>query len=147
PSVAVDDGRVVAFAAYPLRSYENVELVASISAAVERWHLDRSRLPRPPSDEARRQTFRVALLEAQDRLRAKLYSLRQSLSQAEEVERLRAEGERLLAESRIEEAQRTFERYVKAKAAARDVPAMIEGTEHELRYLDDALTLLDLVQT
>ncbi len=103
--------------------------------------------PRPPSDEARRRAYRAALLESQDRLRAKLYSLRQSLAQADGIEQLRAEGERQLAESRIDEAQRTFERYAKAKAAARAVPAMVRATENELRYLDQALTLLDLAQT
>ncbi|HEU5316182.1 MAG TPA: NFACT RNA binding domain-containing protein [Chloroflexota bacterium] len=144
PSVAVDEGRVVAFAAYPLRSFPGALPADSISAAVTRFFADRAARPRPPSDEARRRTYRAALAEAQDRLRAKLYSLRQSLVGDDEVQRLRDEGERLLAEQRVEDAQRTFDRYAKVKAAARDVPAMIEGVEHELRYLDEALTLLDL---
>ena len=147
PSVALDGGHVVAFGPYALRTFPDVEPVESISAAIERWHAGRSTHPRPPSDEARRHSYRTALLESQDRLRAKLYSLRQSLAQADEVESLRAEGDRLLVESRIEEAQRTFERYAKAKAAARDVPAMVEAAENELRYLEEALTLLDLAQT
>jgi len=147
PSVALEGGRPIAFAPYQLLSFPQVEPVENISAAVERWHAARAAQPRPPSDEARRRSFRAALLESQDRLRAKLYSLRQSLSQADEVEALRADGERLLAETRVEEAQRVFERYAKAKAAARDVPALIEATENELRYLDEALTLLDLALT
>src|SRR5207302_8313197 len=44
----------------------------------------------------------------------------------------------------VANARRTFARYAKAKAAAREVPAMLEEVEHDLRYLDEALTLLDL---
>jgi predicted ribosome quality control (RQC) complex YloA/Tae2 family protein len=144
PTVGVEDGRVVAFAPYEIRSLPHVEPIESSSAAVARFFSDRAARPRPASDEARRRAYRAALAEAQDRLRAKLYSLRQSLVGDEAVGRLRAEGEQLLAEQRVEEAQRAFERYAKAKTAARDVPAMIDGVEHELRYLDEALTLLDL---
>jgi len=147
PSVALDAGLVVAFAAYPLHSFTEVASEPSISAAIERFHDARARGPKPPSDEARRRSFRTALAESQDRLRAKMYSLRQSLSGADEVERLRAEGERLQAENQIEDSQRVFERYAKAKASARDVPAMIESTAYELAYLEEALTMLELAAT
>ena len=147
PSIAVEDGHAVAFAAYPLHTYTSSEPVESVSAAVERFYADRAIGPKPLADEARRRSFRAALAESQDRLRAKLYSLNQSLGGPNEVERLREEGARLQAAGEIEESQRAFERYVKAKSAARDVPAMIEATENELRYLDEALTLLELART
>ncbi|HET7768306.1 MAG TPA: NFACT RNA binding domain-containing protein [Chloroflexota bacterium] len=147
PSVAQEDGRTVAFAAYPLLSFPETQSAETLSAAIERFYLDRATGPRPQADEARRKSFRAALAEAQDRARAKLYSLNQSLAGADEIERLREEGTRLQAAGEIEESQRVFERYAKAKAAARDVPAMIEATENELRYLDEALTLLELAAT
>ncbi|CAA9227742.1 MAG: Fibronectin/fibrinogen-binding protein [uncultured Chloroflexi bacterium] len=187
PSVALEDGRVVAFAPYALRSFPFVEPVASISEAIERWIaagaaetvaasvggvVASPTRPQTPVDESRRRQLRAALLEAQDRLRARLYSLRRSLVDDSEVERLRRSGEYLLTLSGqlpagasevprpsgepirlrpelsvVENAQEYFERYTKAKTALRDVPAMIETAEHEQRYVDEALTLLDLAAT
>ncbi|HXI18946.1 MAG TPA: NFACT RNA binding domain-containing protein, partial [Chloroflexota bacterium] len=148
PCVVVQpDGRLAAYAAYPLLSHPNVQPVASLSTAVEQWFAERASGPKPQADAARRLSFRKGLLEAQDRLRGKLYSLRQSLVDESEVVTLRERGRRQLAEGAVDEAQDTFAHYDKVKAALRDVPAMVEGVENELRYLDEALILLDLATT
>lgn len=185
PSIALEDGRSTAYAPYPSRSYPEVQPVASISTAVERWYAEGGvsksasqgtgtapKVAGSGMDEAQRRGLRQAVEAAKDRLRAKLYSLNQSLVEDEEVARLRLAGEHLLVvaaqippgttevempdgtkltlhpgETAVEAAQRYFARYAKAKAAVRDVPDLIAGVEHELRYLDDALTLLDLAQS
>ena len=148
PCVALlADGRLAAYAAYPLVSLPNVQPVTSISGALEQWFAERASGPKPQADAARRLSFRKALLEAQDRLRGKLYSLRQSLVGETEVVTLKERGQQQLADGAIQEAQDTFAHYDKVKAALRDVPAMVEGAENELRYLEEALTLLDLATT
>jgi predicted ribosome quality control (RQC) complex YloA/Tae2 family protein len=193
PTVALEEGKLAAYAAYPLRSFPEVRPIASMSAAVERWYAEggatRSRANQGASpasgingrlagvaavgmNEAQRRSLRQAIEAAQDRLRAKLYSLKQSMANAEEMDRLRGAGEYLLTvasqvppgtlevvppagatltllpgESAVEAAQRYFGRYAKAKAAAQEVPALIAGVEHEARYLDEALTHLDLART
>lgn len=168
PELAYDGERMVAFAAYALTSYAERRPAASTSAALEAW-FGRS-LPEPDLDAARKAPLRQALEAALDRLRGKRYSLQQGLVPQVELDRLRGAGEALLAFgsaappgarelvppngaapvaldpslSVVENAQRYFARYAKARTAAREVPAMIETTEHELRYLQEALTLLDL---
>ena len=47
----------------------------------------------------------------------------------------------------MENARRYFTRYSKARAAATEVPRLLAGAEHELAYLDEALTHLDLAGT
>ena len=121
-------------------------------------------------DAIQKQALRQALEAARDRLRAKRYSLAQRLVTDDEVARLRRAGEYLLAfgtqvppgapealisgeatripldptKSAVENAQAYFDRYAKAKSAAREVPPVIAQTEQELRYLDEALLHLDL---
>ncbi|HEX2327017.1 MAG TPA: NFACT RNA binding domain-containing protein, partial [Chloroflexota bacterium] len=60
------------------------------------------------------------------------------------------EGEELALDptlSAVENARRYFARYAKAKAAAAEVPLLLASTEHELSYLEEALTHLDLAAT
>lgn len=198
PSVAVSPstGRLEAFAAYPLQSFPHVQPAPSLSAAIERWFTEKALgAPEVPEDDeadagdedvdwqerpaaprqvdpTRQRSLRQALEAALDRLRAKHYSLQQSLTPEEEVERLRRAGEYLLTaqttiparatevtlpdgevitlhadETTVENAQRYFARYHKARAAAREVPELLAGVEHELRYLDEALTHLELAAT
>jgi predicted ribosome quality control (RQC) complex YloA/Tae2 family protein len=47
----------------------------------------------------------------------------------------------------VENARRYFARYAKAKAAAAEVPVLLAAAEHELSYLAEALTHLDLAST
>ncbi|HEX2033060.1 MAG TPA: NFACT RNA binding domain-containing protein [Chloroflexota bacterium] len=171
PSAAYQGERMLAFAAYPLRSFEDVRPVASISRAVEVWY--RQDAPAVDPQAARKAPLAQALDAARDRLRAKRYSLQQGLIDPAEVARLRQAGEYLLAfgaqlapdqtsfvlpdddvplpldpsRTPVENAQRYFARYQKAKTAAREVPAMLEATERELAYLDEASIHLELAAT
>ena len=177
PTVAYEGDRLVAFAPYQLRSFGDVQPAQSISAAVEAWYARVAPArAAEAADAARKRTLRLALAAAQDRWRAKRFSLRRSLVPEVEVARWREMGEELLgaaggvvpgqgearvirpdgselvisldtARSAVENAQRYFARYKKLKAAALDVPAMLAATEHQLAYLDEALTHLELART
>jgi predicted ribosome quality control (RQC) complex YloA/Tae2 family protein len=180
PSVAVDGERLVAYAAYPLRSFPDVQAVTSISRAVENWFAQTptgaaagAGAGAPDSLAARKAPLRQALEAGRDRLRAKRFSLQRALVDEREVTRLRRAGEHLLAFggelapgqerftlpddetelaldpalTAVENARRYFARYAKARGAAVEVPALLAAAEHELSYLDEALTHLDLAGT
>ncbi|MBI3974735.1 MAG: NFACT family protein [Chloroflexi bacterium] len=170
PTGAFEGERLVAYAPYALRSFTGVRPVPSISAAVDAWYGRAAEAAEAAGDVARKRALRQALEAAQDRLRAKRFSLRRGLVDPAEIERLRRSGEYLLTAAStvrpgerqivvpehdltialdpsltaIENAQRYFTRYRKLKAAAHEVPAMLESVEQERRYLDEALTHLDL---
>lgn len=127
----------------------------------------------PDSLAARKAPLRQALEAGRDRLRAKRFSLQRGLVDEGEVLRLRLAGEHLLAFGNelapgqerftlpddetelaldpgltpVENARRYFTRYGKARAAATEVPQLLAAAEHELAYLDEALTHLDLAGT
>jgi predicted ribosome quality control (RQC) complex YloA/Tae2 family protein len=176
-SVAVEDngdggdGRIAAYAPYLLHCYARVQRIESISAAVRSWFAQAGRAAGTGEPEAaRKRALRQALGAAQDRLRAKRFSLQRSLPDAQEADRLRRAGELLLAFaprvepgasvfrvpdedleitldpqlSAVENAQRYFARYAKTRDAAREVPVLLAAVENDLRYLDDALVQLDL---
>ncbi len=117
---------------------------------------------------------REAIREAQAKLGAKLASLERSLTDESERELLRQSGELILAYqyglqpgqkelraqydvdapevvvsldptlSAMENAQRYFDRYNRAKRALDDVPGLVEETRHELAYLSQLDTDLEL---
>src|SRR5581483_513438 len=124
----------------------------------------------------RKQPLRQALEAALDRLRARRYSLERQAIDPAELERLRRAGDYLLTHaaqlgagrsevrvddgagepftialdpraSAVENAQRLFARYHKLRAAAREVPTLLEATTRELRYLEEALLHLELART
>jgi predicted ribosome quality control (RQC) complex YloA/Tae2 family protein len=171
PGVATVDGVVEAFSVYPLRSVAGWQRVASVSAALAAFY------GAPTGEEAydaAKGPVRAAIHEAQARLRAKLASLEQALTDDAERDTLRISGELILAyqytlaagqtELRaqydpdapevvvaldpaltpLENAQRYFARYDKAKRALDDVPRLVAETRNELAYLaqlDADLTL------
>jgi predicted ribosome quality control (RQC) complex YloA/Tae2 family protein len=167
-TVALSGERLTAYAPYPLRSFPDPQPVASISRAVERWYGQTAAAV--DSLQARKAPFRQALEQVRDRLRGKRYSLEQGLVSAADVATLRRAGEHLLAfgvdlapgqerfrlpddetdlpidpqVDAVENARRYFARYAKAKAAAAEVPRLLTATEHELRYLDEAMIHLEL---
>jgi predicted ribosome quality control (RQC) complex YloA/Tae2 family protein len=171
PSLAYEGERVVAYAPYLLRSFPDVRPAPSISRALEVWYGQPAGTG--VADAARRRALAQALAAAQDRLRAKRYSLQRSLVDPVEIDRLRRSGEYLLAFgpqiapgaeawsvpgedltialdphlTAVQNAQQYFARYAKTKAAAQQVPAMLAAVEHDLRYLDEALILLELARS
>ena len=175
PSVARHEGRVVAFAAYRLSHLEahcTVEDVDSISEAVE---LAYAEPPAPRAGKAPPvMGLKSRLLRAIDTRRTVVERRRSALARSREAladpDQLRAAGEWVLATAQqiesgqetleidghviklderitpLENAQRYFREYKKARDAARQVPELLRKAELEIAYLDDMRTLVDLTQ-
>jgi predicted ribosome quality control (RQC) complex YloA/Tae2 family protein len=173
PSVARRDGAVVAFAAYRLRHLEgeyHVEDVGSISEAIEQAYADGIRTEdRPASGQLAR-----PLLDAIDARRAVVERRQAALARTREAagdpDELREAGQLILAsvhqiqpeqesliadgreirldpkESPVENAQRYFRDYKRARDSARRVPELLQQATHELAYLDEMRTLAELAE-
>jgi predicted ribosome quality control (RQC) complex YloA/Tae2 family protein len=171
PSIVKRDERVVAFAPYPLTQYGNWEEVESISQAVEAYY---GQMVGEGAYATAKRGVRDAILRAKDRVRRKQEALERSRVSQAQVEELRLKGEMILAYahriepgqqeltaplgpneppllialdprlSPVENAQRYFKRYKKAKSAAEEIPALLQRAELEMRYLDQLETDLDL---
>lgn len=171
PGIAEGDRGVTAFSVYPLTHVDGWHPVESVSAALNAFYDAPVGID---AYNAAKEPVRVSLREAQTRLRARLASLQRSLTDDAERELLRQSGELILAyqyaiapdqrELRaqydldapelvialdpsltpLENAQRYFERYNKAKRALEDVPGLVTATESELSFLAQLETDLDL---
>ncbi len=171
PGVTEGERGIQAFSVYPLQSMDGWRRVESISAALTLFYLapvgeDAYNAAKAPIHEA--------IHEAIGREGAKLASLQRSMTDESERESLRQSGELILAYqyaiqkgqkelraqydldapelvialdtsvSPLENAQRYFEKYNKAKRALDDVPGLIRQTQNELQFLrqlDTDLTL------
>ncbi|NWF70662.1 MAG: fibronectin/fibrinogen-binding protein [Chloroflexi bacterium] len=171
PGIAETDEGVQAYSVYALRSLPGWHSVASVSAALTAYY---GAPVGPEAYKAGKTPLLEALHEARAKLSAKLASLRRSLTDDSERETWRRSGELILAYqytlrkgqdelrahydpdqpelairldptlSPLENAQRYFERYNKAKRALEDVPALVTDTETELAYLAQLETDLEL---
>jgi predicted ribosome quality control (RQC) complex YloA/Tae2 family protein len=174
PSVVREEGEFAVFAPYPLTHRQGHELLASISQAVEGYYA--GAVGDEPYGFLR-QSLRQAIARGRERQQKKRRALERSLATREETEALRQKGEWILAyatqiapgqaelavelepgqpsltialdprSSPVENAQRYFKDYRKAKAAADEVPALLEQVQLELRYLDQLETDLELAST
>jgi len=169
PTVYREDGRVAAFAPFPMRALEGLagRAARSMSEAIDEYF----RGAGEGSDlEDRRRSLSSAAGAALQKRETALQSSRHALAQSEEAERYRIMGDLLLtyaskilprsAELRVpdytaggaeltialdpaltpsENAQRYFRRYAKARAALRAIPARIAHLEREADALRDAL--------
>ncbi|HID85877.1 MAG TPA: fibronectin-binding domain-containing protein, partial [Anaerolineae bacterium] len=170
PSVVRENDEVIAFAPYPLTQYRKYEEIASVSAAVEVYY---AQVVGDPYEAARR-PLRETIAEARERLQRRREALERALMPEAEVRRLRLSGEMILAYaaeieegqrelvvpdvgdgsamripldphlSPVENAQRIFKEYRKAKGAAEEVPALLAQAALEAQYLDQLETDLDL---
>ena len=125
---------------------------------------------------AARSTVRGEIDESLERMRRKLHSLKRQADEQADVEILRKKGELVLAygpslepeaaqfESQydpdgptltikldsdlthVENAQRYFDRYEKAKRAADDIPKLVRRTQHEVSYLRQLAADLELAE-
>lgn len=172
PGICQDGrGQVTAFSVYPLTSIPGWRRVETVSQALTLFY------SAPVGEEAYtagKQPIRDAIAEARAKLSARLASLRASMIDDSQRERLRQSGELILAyqyaiqpgqtELRaqydldqtelsialdpaltpLENAQRYFERYNKAKRALDDVPSLIAQTERDLAFLEQLDTDLTL---
>jgi predicted ribosome quality control (RQC) complex YloA/Tae2 family protein len=171
PSIVKRNERLVAFAPYPLTQYGDWEEVESMSQAVEAYH---GQMVGEDAYAAAKRGAREAIVRARERVRRKQEALERSRVSQAQVEELRRQGEMILAYahciepgqrelaapigpdeppllvvlnpslSPVENAQRYFERYRKAKSAAGEIPALLQRAELEMRYLDQLETDLDL---
>lgn len=171
PGIAERDGRVTAFSVYPLRHLAGWRPVESVSQALAAYYAAPVGIE---AYDAAKAPVRAALVEARAKVEARLQSLRRSLKDTAELEALRQSGELILAyqytfvpgqtELRaayevdapeivialdtaltpLENAQRYFDRYNRAKRALDDVPALVRAAEAELATLAQLGTDLDL---
>lgn len=163
PGNVVEGDAITAYAAYRITYQVGWEPAESMSAALERYF---GPLTGEDAYAAAKRPVQEAIAEAQDRVRKKLESLRQSLQDEAALERLRQSGELLLAYqytlapgqttlraqydpdgpelvieldpalTPLENARRYFERYDKAKRAREGVPGLVAAAEQELAYLE-----------
>lgn len=172
PGVAeTEQDGVTAFSVYPLRSIAGWHSTESVSEALSAFY---GAPVGAEAYKAGKEPVMAALNEARDKLRGKLASLQRSMTDDAERETWRQSGELILAyqynlqkgetELRaqydpdapelvikldptmtpLENAQRYFDRYNRAKRALDDVPTLINETQNELAYLDQLATDLDL---
>jgi predicted ribosome quality control (RQC) complex YloA/Tae2 family protein len=171
PHVALEEGRVVAYAPYPLTHYAETERSATTSEAVDRFeHATVDVDAYAPA----RSRVRLVLEEARKRVQNRVQALERQLIPQEEIDRLRLSGEMILAYAHaiqrgqktveaqfdldgaplvidldpdltaVKNAQTYFRRYEKAKAAVADIPALLGKAKLELAYLDQLSTDLAL---
>lgn len=171
PSVAMADDVPIAFAPYELRHLGDWQPAPTISRAAELYlAAERGRDPYAAARE-RVQAIIGGLRKQLDRKRQ---SLNRSLVGSEELDRLRLSGEMVLAyahelkpgqtrlhvdlgpgqpvldielhpvETPSSNAQAYFDRYTRAKKAAKEVPALLEELELEDRNFAQLLTDLQL---
>lgn len=170
PCLALREGRVVAFAPYRLTHLADVRIeeVASISRAVERGLTDagaaRTALPA-------NRALVVAIDGLIGQAERKRAALARELEGAEQAERLRRAGEAVLANltlieseqamlefggesipldpslSPLENAQRLFREYRKARDAAKAVPERLGAAEHRLQQLEELRVLAEVADS
>ncbi len=171
PGVCEQDGRVTAFSVYPVMALPGWRPVNDVSMALSAYYSAPTGIE---AYEAAKAPVRAALAEAIGKAESKLSSLRRSLKDTAELDALRQSGELILAyqytlasgqaelraayevdgpELRIvidpnmtplENAQRYFDRYNRAKRALEDVPALVSVAEAELATLAQLSTDCDL---
>jgi len=162
PHIALDEsGQIVAFAPYKLTHFAHTEAVESISDAMQRFFA--TKMDRDAYASARKEVAEV-LAKAKKEVNSRLYQLRVQTIDQSELERLRENGELLLAYqwqvpkqatavelpdfegnlrrialdatlTPLENAQKIFRRYEKKKRAANKVPPRIEAAERDLLFL------------
>ena len=167
PCLVRQAGELQAFAPYLLMHLPEPEPAESISAALEAFYAAREQLT---EHQQRRDALRRQILETRERLDFQRQGLRGELKRAEDLDRLRWEGEmiyaflhtltagqsELVVEDRaialdprrgpVEQAQERFRAYDKAKSALAGVPERLQAVEARLAGIDETLALLELAE-
>ncbi|MFQ3534692.1 MAG: NFACT RNA binding domain-containing protein [Aggregatilineales bacterium] len=171
PHICEQDGLAVAYAAYPITHLPNAQPVENISAALSAFY--GAPIGEAAYANAKR-PIQAQLTEAIERISRRLEALKRSQRDEAERDRLRQSGELILAYqyqiargqtsfsaqydfdmppleialdptlTPLENAQRYFEQYEKAKRAAAEVPSLIGAAERELAFLRQLETDLAL---
>jgi len=148
-----------------LHPEDALQPMPSMSAALERLYAVPTR---QAPHEALRAPLRAALHDRRSQLERKLAALERALDAAQQAEALRTAGEAVLASlhsltpgqtefvfdgrrialdptrSPLENAQRYFQEYARARDAARVVPSLLEQTRLELRYVEEMQAQVEL---
>jgi predicted ribosome quality control (RQC) complex YloA/Tae2 family protein len=170
PSVAYDEdtGDPVDYAPYALLQFRNRRTFGSISAALEEFY------GAPESYAAAKEPLRTALSEARDRLARKRDALSKSMPGEGQIELLKTNGELVLAYayqikpgqtmlaaesgsgilkipldaslSPVENAQKYFKDYHRAKDSAARVPALLQEANAQVEYAEQMLNDLELAE-
>ena len=171
PGVAQNERGIQAYSVYPLESLDGWHRVGSVSEAMTLFY---SAPVGEDAYNAAKVPVHEAIREAANKLRTKLASLQRSMTDESERESLKQSGELILAYqytiqpkqtelraqyemdapelvitldptmTALENAQRYFQKYNKAKGALEDVPRLIRETENELNFLTQLTTDLEL---
>lgn len=171
PGIAESDGLVDAFSVYPLESVDGWHRVESVSEAMTRYY---SAPTGVDAYNAAKEPIRAAIADARGKLAGRLASLQRSMTDEGERESLKQSGELILAYqyavqpkqtelcaqydldapelvialdpglTPLENAQKYFDKYNRAKRALDDVPGLIKQTENELGFLAQLETDLEL---
>jgi predicted ribosome quality control (RQC) complex YloA/Tae2 family protein len=169
PTVAYEGDEPAAFAPYLLTQFATTQPFESVSAAIEAFY------GAPDSYAAAKEPLRAALEQARDKCERKRGALALSLPKVEEIERLRTSGELILAYasqikaeqqtlaaetadgpveisldsnlSAVENAQKYFKDYHRAKDAAARVPALLAAANMEVEYSDQMLSDLEFAES
>ncbi len=171
PHICEQDGLAAAYAAYPITHLPNAQPVENISAALNAFY--GAPIGEAAYANAKK-PVQAQLTEAVERISRRLEALKRSQRDEAERDRLRQSGELILAYqyqiargqtsfsaqydfdmppleialdptlTPLENAQRYFEQYEKAKRAAAEVPSLIEAAERELAFLRQLETDLAL---
>lgn len=160
----------IAVAAFALASYPRTERLPSMSAALERF------FGADASYEAVKAPYRQQIAAALDRLQRTRASLQRELRAEAEIEELRLKGEMVLGyqhaiapgqtllraetgapepldivldpqRSAVENAQKYFAEYKRARQAAARVPERLAETGNEIAYVEQVLNDLDTAET
>ena len=173
PSIALERGRVVAYAPYILTHYSNCQAAESISMAMAAYDVQREQVDPYAVAKSRWQEI---IAEQRGRLGRKRAALLDAQPDPEVLDELRSSGEWLLAyasqippgqvewivrteesqpalripldptKSAVENAREYFRRYEKAKSAAAEVPGLLAQVDAELAYLEQLATDLALAE-
>lgn len=170
PCIAWQDAQPIAVAAFPLTHLPNVENVSSMSAALEKF------FGAAESYETVKAPLRAQIGNAREKLERKRASLERELVAPKEIEQLKLKGEMILgyqyaltpgqshlrapvdetltldialdpARSPIENANRYFDQYKRARDAQARVPEHIAVAENDIAFADQILNDLDNAET
>jgi predicted ribosome quality control (RQC) complex YloA/Tae2 family protein len=162
PGIAGSDGMIEAFAVYPLRHIDNWRHMNSVSEAMTEYY--GAAVGEEAYTQAKKPVH-AAIDEAKAKYRAKLESLESGLKDQSEMEHLQQSGELILAYqyalkagqtelvaqynpdepeltvkidpelTPLENAQKYFDRYNRAKRARHNVPHLVDEARNEWNYI------------
>lgn len=171
PGIAEGERGITAFSVYPLESQPGWRRVESVSEALTLFY---SAPVGEDAYNAAKKPIQEEIAEGAAKIEGRLASLRRSLKDESERETLKQSGELILAYqysiakgqtelkaqydldapelsipldpelTPLENAQRYFDKYNRAKRALEDVPGLIEEAEHDLDFLKQLATDVQL---